>query len=75
MICGPFTTRHYPNLPPSQQAVQRLADEFNAAERVWEGKHPTQPKRKSRRKARKTNGPVESGTRPAVKQGIGFGRP
>jgi hypothetical protein len=29
VIRGPFTTRHYPNLPPSQQAVQRLADEFD----------------------------------------------
>lgn len=29
------TTRFHPNLPPHQQAVQRLADEFNAAEAIW----------------------------------------
>ncbi len=37
---GPFTTRHDPNLPARQQAVQRLADEFNAAGREWERTHP-----------------------------------
>lgn len=43
---GPFTTRHYPNLPTNQQAVQRVADEFNGAEREWERTHPAKPKRK-----------------------------
>ncbi len=51
MMRGPFTTRHYPNLPTSQQAVQRLADEFNAAEREWERTPPANPKRKAHRKA------------------------
>jgi hypothetical protein len=50
---GPFTTRHYPNLPAQQQAVQRLADEFNAAEREWERKHPAKRRRKARRRVRK----------------------
>ena len=58
----PFTTRHYPNLPTSQQAVQRLADEFNAAEREWERTHPVKPKRKARRKGRKTIEAVEPAT-------------
>lgn len=26
----------YYNLPPHQRATQRLADDFNAAERLWE---------------------------------------
>jgi hypothetical protein len=75
MIRGPFTTRHYPNLPSGQQPVQRLADEFNAAEREWERKHPANPKRKSRRKMRKTGAAVGPGPRSAVRQTIGFGRP
>ena len=43
---GPSTTRHYPNLPANQQAVQRLADNLNAAERAWEHVHPVQRKEK-----------------------------
>ena len=57
---GPFTTRHYPNLPAHQQAVQRLADEFNAAEREWERKHPAKPKRKARRVPGKPTMPASS---------------
>ena len=72
---GPFTTRNYPNLPTSQQAVQRLADEFNAAEREWERTHPAKPKRKARRKAQKVVGAVEApNTLPPI-WGIGFGTP
>ena len=55
---GPFTTRHYPNLPANQHAAQRLADEFNAAEREWERTHPAKPKRKDRRKTHKVVGAV-----------------
>ena len=43
---GPFTMRHYPNLPPQQQGVQRLVDEFNAAAREWERKHPSKAEAK-----------------------------
>ena len=45
---GPCTTRHYPNLPAHQQAVQRLADEFNAAAREWERTHPVKTRRQAR---------------------------
>ena len=72
---GPFTTRHYPNLPAQQHGVQRAADEFNVAEREWERTHPSKPKRKSRPKARKAVGAVETGNRLPQKQGIGFGTP
>jgi hypothetical protein len=57
---GPFTTSHYPNLPIHQQAVQRLADEFNAAEQEWERKHPVTPKRKARQVPRKLTMPAGS---------------
>lgn len=70
---GPFTTRHYPNLPTSQQAVQRLADEFNAAEREWERTHPAKPKRKARRKTHKVVGAVDTSNTLPTKRGIGFG--
>ena len=59
---GPFTTRHYPNLPANQHAVQRLADEFNAAEREWERTHPAKPQRQTRRKKRPTIETVETAT-------------
>lgn len=72
---GPFTTRHYPNLPAQQHGVQRTADEFNAAEREWERTHPPKPKRKTRRKARKVVGVVETGNRLPLQQGIGFRTP
>jgi hypothetical protein len=72
---GPFTTRHYPNLPAQQHGVQRIADEFNTAEREWERTHPAKPKRKSCRKGRKAAGAVQTGKRQPVKHGIGFARP
>jgi hypothetical protein len=74
VIQGPFTTPHYPNLPAQQHRVQRIADEFNAAEREWERKHPPKPKRKRNRNSRKT-GAVASmaNTRPA-NQTIGFAK-
>ena len=70
---GPFTTRHYPNLPANQHGVQRLADEFNAAEREWERTHPAKPKRKTRRKGRRTGGALEVASKLPPKRGIGFG--
>jgi len=75
VIQGPFTTRHYPNLPSGQHAVQRLADEFNAAERKWEQTHPAQPKRKGHRKGRKTvKARMVNKSRPR-QQAIGFAKP
>jgi len=35
------------NLPPEQRATQRLVDQFNADERVWE---TLEPRRQARRK-------------------------
>ena len=72
MIRGPFTPRHYPNLPAQQHGVQRIADEFNAAEREWERTHPAKPRRKSRRNGRKAAGTVATGKVQPVKHGIGF---
>ena len=37
----------YYQLPPAQRATQRLADQFNADERLWQ---QLEPKRKLRRK-------------------------
>ena len=37
----------YYNLPPEQRFTQRLADQFNADERLW---HKLAPKRRARRK-------------------------
>jgi hypothetical protein len=37
----------YYNLPPEQRATQRLADEFNADERLWK---KLRPRRRARRK-------------------------
>ena len=71
---GPFTTRHYPNLPARQQAVQRLADEFNAAEREWDRKHPAKRRRKARRGSRKTAETVGPEIAQPLKQGIGYGK-
>jgi capsid protein len=75
MMRDPLTTRHYPNLPANQQAAQRLADEFNAAEREWERTHPAKPKRKAPCNGRKAVGTVATGKRQPVKHGIGFARP
>jgi hypothetical protein len=71
MIRGPLTTRHYPNLPAHQHGVQRTADEFNAAEREWERKHPPKPKRK--RRGRKTVVTTCVASARTAKQPIGFG--
>ena len=73
MIQGPFTTRHYPNLPAQQHGIQRIADEFNAAEREWERTHPAKPRRKSRHKGCRTIHAVQPATLPSLKQGLGFG--
>ena len=32
MTLGPFTTKHYPNLPAQQHEIQRIAAEINAAD-------------------------------------------
>ena len=39
----------YYNLPPEQMAAQRLVDQFNADERLWE---KLEPRRRARRKLR-----------------------
>ena len=44
MTLSPFIIRHYPNLPRAQHGVQRIVEEFNAAEREWALKHPAKPK-------------------------------
>lgn len=75
MMRGPFTTRHYPNLPALQHGVQRIADEFNAAEQEWERKHPPKPKRKRSRRSRKTDAAACAANTRAAKRPIGFGTP
>ena len=39
----------YPNLPSEQHRVQRLADQFNTDERLWES---LEPRRQARRKSK-----------------------
>jgi len=39
----------YCNLPPEQRMTQRLVDQFNADERLWQ---KLEPKRQARRKVR-----------------------
>ena len=56
MTLSPFIIRHYPNLPRAQHGVQRIVEEFNAAEREWALKHPAKPKRKTRPRGNKGHG-------------------
>lgn len=49
--------RRYPNLPPDQQFLQRVLDEFNAEEALWRSLEPNRKyrRRKQRRLSVRTH--------------------
>jgi hypothetical protein len=51
------TMNPYYNLAPEQRPIQRLLDQFNAAQRLWK---KLEPKRRARRKLRPSPFPQET---------------